>query len=176
MPQRWILGCLRRAMNWPQLSCSHLSNLYLTKAEWHACLPSILDQHGYSTDIGPPVPSQNTWESWRQPAQIEVGWLWTVWVWEEDDVLQFKWLKREHGWCQLSMVTPATSAFHKFLEYLPLAADERGVPFAIMFLSAEGADFLPQVLDSMQGRYFRNLPIQLFENVAPQWISRVQRL
>ena len=56
------------------------------------------------------------------------------------------------------------------------AADESGVPFAIMFLSVEGAGFLPQVLDSMQGRYFRNLPIQLFENVALQWISRVQRL
>ena len=114
--------------------------------------------------------------TWRRPAQIEVGWFWPVWVWESDGRLQFKWLDKEHGWMQLGMELPAPRALARFLQYLPLAATDRGMPFALMLHTASDACFMPHLLTSLQGRVFTQLPILLFEQVPPAWVNRVQSL
>ena len=176
LPQRWIIQCLRYALQWPALDCSHLSNLYLTKQEWEACLPSVLEHHGLNDCQACPTLTSATWQSWRRPAQIEVGWFWPVWVWESDGRLQFKWLDKEHGWMQLGMELPAPKALDRFLQYLPLAAATRGMPFALMLHASSHASFFPGLLLSLQGRVFSQLPVLLFEQVPPSWVYRVQCL
>ena len=176
MPQRWIIQCLRYALQWPDMDCNHLSNLYFTKNEWDACLPSVLEYHGFNDCRASPTLTSDTWNTWRHPAQIEVGWFWAVWVWESDGRLQFKWLDKEHGWMQLGMELPAPRALARFLQYLPLAATDRGMPFALMLHTASDACFMPPLLTSLQGRVFTQLPILLFEQVPPAWVNRVQSL
>ena len=93
-----------------------------------------------------------------------------------DGRLQFKWLDKEHGWMQMGMELPALHALECFLRYLPLAAANRGMPFALMLHASSDASFFPDLLVSLQGRVFSQLPVLLFEQVPPSWVYRVQCL
>ena len=175
LPQRWLLGCLRQAKQWPVLTSAHLANLYVTRDEWSDCLPSVLRQHGLSTAADAPALARDTWESWRHAVQVCVSWLWPVWVWQEAGRLHFKWLDREHGWCQLSHALPVVEAIQTHVQHLPLMSG-RGMPFVVMFHVAREAPFVAALMQSLRGRVFAQLPVLLFEEVAPQWVLRVQAL
>ena len=135
-------------------------------------MPSVLRQHGFSTAADAPALARDTWESWRHAVQVCVSWLWTMWVWQEAGRLHFKWLDREHGCCQRSHALPAVEAIQTHVQHLPLMS-ERGMPFVVMFHVAREAPFVAALVQSLRGRVFAQLPVLLFEEVAPQWASSV---